>query len=76
MVVKHSIRNPLASIRTAAELSPSDDLEVARESARDFIFETNRLSRWAKELLFFAKILFGAAIPVDLNKLVAEVAAD
>ena len=74
--VTHSLRNPLASIRAAAELTLSDDLEGARESARDIISETDRLTRWTKELLYFSKMPLGAPAPVDLNKLVAEVAAD
>jgi two-component system sensor histidine kinase HydH len=43
--VTHSIRNPLASIRAAAEMALNDNLEGARESAKDIIAETDRLNR-------------------------------
>jgi two-component system, NtrC family, sensor histidine kinase HydH len=56
--VTHSIRNPLASIRAAAETALSDDLDGARESARDIISEADRLTRWTKELLLFSKKSF------------------
>ena len=74
--VTHSIRNPLASIRAAAELSLTDDLECARESARDIIEETDRLTRWTRELLYFSKLPFSLPMRLDLNDLVTDVAGD
>jgi two-component system sensor histidine kinase HydH len=53
--VAHAMRNPLASIRACAELTLKDDLEGARESARDIIDETDRLERWARDLLKFSR---------------------
>ncbi len=53
--VAHAMRNPLASIRASAELTLKDDLEGARESARDIIEETDRLERWARDLLKFSR---------------------
>ena len=53
--VAHSMRNPLASIRASAELTLSDDLEGAIESAQDIINETDRLDRWARDLLEFSQ---------------------
>ncbi len=52
--VAHAMRNTLSSIRAAAELTLDDDLEGAHESARDIIVETDRLNRWALELLKFS----------------------
>ena len=74
--VTHSIRNPLASIRAAAELSLTDDLEGARESARDIISETDRLTRWTRELLYFSEHPFGQTMRLDLNELVLDVVGD
>ncbi len=52
--VAHAMRNALASIRASAELTLEDDLEGARESARDIMNESDRLNRWAGELLKFS----------------------
>jgi len=54
--VAHAMRNPLASIRASAELTLSDDLAGAQESAHDIIDETDRLDHWARELLEFSHI--------------------
>jgi two-component system, NtrC family, sensor histidine kinase HydH len=76
--VTHSIRNPLASIRAAAEIALTDDLEGARESARDIIAETDRLTRWTKELLLFSRVPYGDAkeLELNLNDLVETVVLD
>ena len=71
--VAHSMRNPLASIRACAELTLTDDLEGARESARDIIGEADRLDRWARELLQFSASQHGDTERVDVNALVNEV---
>lgn len=49
--VAHGIRNPLASIRSSAELALEDDPEHARDSLRDIVRETDRLDRWVVDLL-------------------------
>jgi two-component system, NtrC family, sensor histidine kinase HydH len=76
--VTHSIRNPLASIRAAAEIALTDDLEGARESARDIIVETDRLTRWTRELLLFSRVPNSDAqeAALDLNALVGDVVRD
>ncbi|MEH6822777.1 MAG: ATP-binding protein [Motiliproteus sp.] len=71
--VAHSMRNPLASIRASAELTLTDDLAGARESAEDIIQEADRLDRWARELLQFSASQQQALEPVDLNQLVQTV---
>lgn len=71
--VAHSMRNPLASIRASAELTLHDDLEGARESANDIISETDRLERWARELLNFSRVGSNDVYPVKLNKLLNNV---
>ena len=71
--VAHAMRNPLASIRASAELTLSDDLEGARESAADIIGEADRLDRWARELLQFSGTDAGRSERVDVNALVRAV---
>lgn len=71
--VAHAMRNPLASIRASAELTLSDDLDGARESARDIINEADRLDRWARDLLQFSRAGGEQARPVDVAALLAEV---
>ena len=71
--VAHAMRNPLASIRACAELTLTDDLEGARESAADIIGEADRLDRWARELLEFSRADGGETEAVDINALVEDV---
>ncbi len=73
--VAHSMRNPLASIRVCAELTLSDDLDGARESALDIINETDRLDRWARELLQFSASQQDEIERVNINQIVQEVLA-
>lgn len=54
--VAHSIRNPLSSIRTSAELALEEDLGEAREPVTDIIVEADRLEKWIRGLLLDARI--------------------
>lgn len=69
----HAMRNPLASIRACAELTLSDDLEGARESALDIIGEADRLDRWARELLQFSATNTATPDNIDLNEMIKDV---
>lgn len=71
--VAHAMRNPLASIRACAELTLTDDLEGARESAADIISEADRLNRWARELLEFSRADSGETEVIDITQLVGGV---
>ena len=71
--VAHAMRNPLASIRVCAELTLTDDLEGARESAMDIISEADRLDRWARELLQFSATNSETPVQLDINDLVRTV---
>lgn len=73
--IAHAMRNPLASIRACAELTLSDDLEGARESAMDIISETDRLDRWARELLQFSVTNTETPETLDINALMDDVLA-
>lgn len=69
----HAMRNPLASIRACAEMTLTDDLDGARESALDIIGEADRLDRWARELLQFSATSTTTPDDVDLNEMVRDV---
>ncbi len=51
--VAHGIRNPLASIRTSAELITSTESGPTAESGREIIDQVDRLTIWIKQLLAF-----------------------
>src|SRR4051794_16701631 len=53
--VAHNIRNPLASIRSSAELALEDGIEQAHEAAGDIVREVDRLDGWLRELLLYAR---------------------
>jgi signal transduction histidine kinase len=53
--VTHSLRNPLAAIRSCAELTQSDGEGAVREYARDIIEQVDRLDKWVRELLVYAR---------------------
>ncbi len=53
--VAHGIRNPLASIRSSAELSlEEDDPATTKEIAQDIITEADRMENWIRELILYA----------------------
>jgi signal transduction histidine kinase len=70
--VAHGIRNPLASIRSSAELALDGNLDSARKNATDIIFQIDRLGKWVRELLLFSRPLSGANQNIDLVPLVEE----
>jgi two-component system, NtrC family, sensor histidine kinase HydH len=52
--VAHSIRNPLASIRSSAELIHDDSDVATKEAAGDIIAEVDRVETWVRDLLQYA----------------------
>lgn len=64
--VAHSIRNPLASIRSSAELT--QDLNGTVKSAmNDIIAEVDRIAQWIKDLLVYAQTNTTESTRVDLT---------
>lgn len=54
--VAHGIRNPLASIRSSAELCIDDNAAPqVRDSATDIIAQVDRLEKWVRDLLNYAQ---------------------
>lgn len=72
--VAHGLRNPLASIRSSAELAMESQLpDDARECANDIIAQVDRLEAWVRQLLTYAKPAHGTLGPVDVNAVLREV---
>lgn len=70
--VAHGIRNPLASIRSSAELIQGGDLAQAHDAAADIIGQSDRLEAWVRELLAYTRPLDEAGAPVSLQPVVAR----
>ena len=64
--VAHGIRNPLAAIRSSAELALEGDTGLSRDAASDIMAETDRLEIWINELLSYSRPVGGKAETVDL----------
>ena len=70
--VAHSLRNPLANIRSSAELADEFDDGAAKKNIADIISQVDRMSQWVRELLQSLRPLDGDAIPVDLAQVLHE----
>jgi signal transduction histidine kinase len=70
--VAHGIRNPLASIRSSAELGQVEDAEGVERCFADIQREADRVERWVRDLL--AQTRGEAVVPaaVDVNLVLAE----
>jgi signal transduction histidine kinase len=67
--VAHGLRNPLASIRSSAELSlESTSPSESKECAEDIIAQVDRLDVWVKQLLTYAKPAHAQLASVDINQ--------
>lgn len=71
--VAHGIRNPLASIRSSAELAREEGADTVDDRLRDIIRQSDRLDGWVRELLITAQGATLAPEPIDLNLIVQEV---
>jgi two-component system, NtrC family, sensor histidine kinase HydH len=73
--VAHGIRNPLASIRSSAELCLGDDdaTPQIRESANDIVGQVVRLEKWVRDLLTVAQSAPGPAGRVELGAVINRV---
>lgn len=74
--VAHGIRNPLASIRSSAELAAVETPEAARECVADIQREADRVERWVRGLLLQARGEATAQGAVELAPLLEAVARD
>ncbi len=70
--VAHNIRNPLASIRTSAELAIETKGETWSDGARDIMASVDRIEAWMRGLLRFAREETGPRAPVDVAALLRK----
>ncbi|MFJ7111142.1 sensor histidine kinase [Pseudomonas sp. NPDC098740] len=64
--VAHSLRNPLATIRSSAELALEFDSGPAHKNINDIIGQVDRMSKWVRELLQSLRPLNDDSEPVNL----------
>ncbi|MCX4218899.1 ATP-binding protein [Pseudomonas sp. MCal1] len=64
--VAHSLRNPLATIRSSAELALEFDAGPAQKNIKDIIGQVDRMSKWVRELLQSLRPLNDDPEPVNL----------
>lgn len=55
LAVAHGIRNPLAAIRSGAELMLDDVADGLKANVRNIIEQVDRLSHWLRDLLVFSE---------------------
>ncbi|TAK07415.1 MAG: two-component sensor histidine kinase [Candidatus Manganitrophaceae bacterium] len=67
--VAHGIRNPLASIRSSAEVA-LEEAPPFRATAEEIIHETDRIEDWIRELLAYSKPPSGTPAPIRMNELI------
>lgn len=72
--IAHNIRNPLASMRAAAQVGRGEAPET-REAFQDVIDTVDRLERWVQDLLSYMKPLSLNPLPDDLNRLIRNAVA-
>ncbi|ART83106.1 two-component sensor histidine kinase [Oceanisphaera profunda] len=63
--IAHSLRNPLASIRSSAELSLELSEQPIHKNINDIINQVDRMSQWIRELLVSSPSLAGESEAVD-----------
>jgi two-component system sensor histidine kinase HydH len=64
--VAHSLRNPLATIRSSAELAQEVASQNAQRNIGDIISQVDRMSRWVRELLVSLRPMNDDGEAVDL----------
>lgn len=74
--VAHGIRNPLASIRSCAELIPLSNEKEIQEAARDIVAQSDRLEVWVHDLLSYTRPIAESETPVFLHPLVERCMLD
>ncbi|VVO11045.1 ATP-binding protein [Pseudomonas fluorescens] len=71
--VAHSLRNPLATIRSSAELAQEIARQPAQKNIADIISQVDRMSRWVRELLVSLQPLNTDSEAIDLGPTIEEV---
>lgn len=63
--VAHSLRNPLACIRSSAELANEMDGQPAKKNIDDIVSQVDRMAQWVHELLLCLRPIRGEAELVE-----------
>ena len=71
----HSLRNPLGSVRSSAELVSCSDDEAVCKHAQDIVMQVDFLSQWIKEMLLYSRPTSGSREAVDLCAVLDSVLA-
>jgi two-component system, NtrC family, sensor histidine kinase HydH len=69
-VIAHGIRNPLASIRSSAELCLHESEPAVREAAADITHEADRLEKWVRELLTYSQSVSDEIENVEISAVI------
>jgi signal transduction histidine kinase len=72
LAVAHGIRNPLAAIRSSAEIAIDEVPEPTRKRLMDIVAQADRLSVWLRDLLQYAQPSRGKERPVDVADVLRE----
>jgi len=72
LAVAHGIRNPLAAIRSSAEIAVDEVPESARKRLRDIVSQADRLSSWLRDLLQYSHPSPGPPRPVNVSEVLRE----
>lgn len=70
--VAHSIRNPLANIRSSAELIFDEIHPQSKSHVQNIIDQADRLSYWVRDLLVFSRLPDAGAENVDMVQVLRE----
>jgi len=75
--IAHNIRNPLASVRSAAQVSLEDlgDSESVQETLHDIIYAVDKLEGWVRNLLSYIRPITLTRAPQNINRLIQDVIA-
>lgn len=73
--IAHNIRNPLAAMRSAAQLGLADvgDARASRAMLLDIIATVDKLEGWVRQLLGYSGPLHLARVPSDINGMLRDV---
>jgi signal transduction histidine kinase len=73
--VAHGLRNPLASIRSSAELMLDDDIpDTHQESLTDIVAQSDRLEDWVCDFLTSSTGAEADLVAVSVNEVISECA--
>jgi len=71
--VAHSLRNPLATIRSSAELALEVVDPAGQKNINDIINQVDRMSKWVRELLLSLRPISGESEAVDVVSCMQDV---